>query len=351
MVRTSPGGNLIRASHHTSNVRVRLAAFFVIAILATSATAIVGATGLLPVNPIVNGDFDQGYIIGGLTPLHSVLDRCVGIGHQVLGPLYSPWADWAFAHANAAADDPTSVAALATDPATPGQATTYPLAYAGRAAADPNSVHACDANDNEITEVNPWGTIHDRGVGWSNDPGTTFADYNGDGDVEAIIPPVPTKYNHDLWQSTATTTQAFSADFDSFQFSLEAGSIAPGANIQVGFSLSPSYTQHPFVGIFWEGAVLFTSSDMVKGADGVVRLNPIAQGEIICPAGYSPCLRFQSAYAASDGTGKATLLGQTRVVQTSFWAFNNPAGNVVIDNIAYVGAKSAAETKPHAGPV
>lgn len=307
------------------------------------------AEGLIPVNPIVNGDFDVGYIVGGLTPARAALDHCVGVGHQFLVPLYSPWADYMIEVTNDASEDPTTLVGAVTAEDFAQQATSWPAGHAAAHVADPTLAVDCDPDYMDAAQLNPWNIAHDRGTGWSNDPGTTFYDFDDDGDVEAVIPRVPTTHSHSLWQSVATSTQAFSADFDAMTFALESGTIPPYANIQVGLSLSPSYAQHPFVGIFWEGAVLFRADDMVPDAGGVIRMDPIADGEIICPA-YAPCLQFKAEYEAADAAGKHTLLGQTRIVQTSFWSFHTPMGPVVIDDVAYDGAKSMLETPPNVGP-
>lgn len=302
------------------------------------------AGGLLPVNPILNGGFEIDTSTSAAGPVEPVIDECIGVGHQALVPLYSAWGDWVFNSAN----DPTSV-----DPASPSflaDATGYPLAYAGGYAAEPATAYACDPHYQDVARVNPAEKVDDPGFMWSNDPGTTFADANGDGDREVIIPRVPVEHDHNLWQSVATSTQAWSADFDAFAFTVESGAIPAGANVQVGLSLTPGYMQSPWVGIFWEGAVMFRANDMARDANGHVAMDPVAKGEIVCPGGYTPCLEFKAAYNAADADGKRTLLGQARIVQTSFWAFSGGVGPVVLDDVAYVGAKTAVETPPSPNP-
>lgn len=316
-----------------------LAAFCVVVTLVPMAAA----GGLLPVNPIVNGDFDTNVQPGGVGLLYPYMNQCIGVGHQVMVPLYSSWGDWVFETAS----EPTGVDP--TDPGLVGTATGYPTAYAMGHVTDPMRAVRCDPSYLDIAQPNPWNTLNDPSFMWSNDPGTVFGDANGDGDIEAVIPRVPAQHNHNLWQSVATPTQAFSADFDAFEFTLESGVIPAGANIQVGLSLTPGYMQSPWVGIFWEGAVLFRANDLVPGAGGRISVDPVAKGEIICPA-YTPCYEFRAAYNAADEEGKRTLLGQTRIVQTSFWSFNGGVGPVVIDDVAYVGAKTFAETVPNPNP-
>lgn len=312
---------------------------------------VANAEGLLPVDPIINGDFELDVSPGGVGILYPFLNTCVGAGHQVLNPLYSSWGDWVFDTANTVSADPSSAVAVVTDPGFVGDATGYPANYAGQHVTDPLLAVRCDPKYNDAAQLNAWNTLNDPGFMWSNDPGTTYGDVNGDGDREAVIPRVPTSHNHNMWQSYASMTQLFSADFDSFDFTLESGMIPAGANVQIGLSLTPGYTQSPWVGIFWEGAVLFRANDMVAGPAGAISMDPVAKGEIICPGGYTPCLEFKAAYdQAQDEAAKRTLLGGTRIVQTSFWSFSGGVGPVVLDNVSIVGSKSAVETLPNPNP-
>lgn len=299
----------------------------------------VGARAVpLPVNPLVNGDFDAAAGPGAPPELRGVLDVCFGVGHQALIPLYSPWGDDVIEAANAVlAGDAETAVARVSDP----YFAQYPQDYAAGYAADPASAALCDPGYQDVAEVNAWEKTQDEAPMWSNDPGTRFADFDGDGDREAIIPSAPVEHSHNLWQSVATATQAFSADFAAFEFTVEAGAIPASASNQIGLALSPGYMQHPWLGAFWEGAIVFTSADMAPDASGRVRMDPVAQGSITCPAGYTPCLSFRDAWGAADDAGKRTLLGQARVIQTSFWAFSHAAGPVVIDDVAYVGAQVA----------
>lgn len=172
-----------------------------------------------------------------------------------------------------------------------------------------------------------------------------FGDHDdgGLGDREAVVEANTSAPNHNFWQSTVTGGQMISGDFDAFAWTIEHGTIAPSANNQLGFSLSPLYAQHPYVGIFWEGAITFRADDMVPDADGRVRMDPIKDGEITCPGGYQPCLDFKTEYdgagAFGDEDAQRDLLGKLRLVQISFWNFNRQAaGSIVVDNVAIEGA-------------
>lgn len=278
--------------------------------------------GIAPVNPVINGDFDTDVPFTPPQELAVLGDVCVGVGHQALDV-----AD------DAPTGDPNALAAYAVDHAT-------------MIADDPEYLTYCQIH-NDVADVNAWRKLSSGAPTWSRDSGVEIVDADGDGDREAVIPTRAVDFNHDLWQSWASPQQAWSLDFDAFAFTVESGAIPSSANNQIGFSLTPSYAQHPYVGIFWEGAVHFTSADMRPDANGRVTMDPVRDGSIICPSGYTPCLEFRAAYAAADDAGKHTLLGQARIVQTSFWAFNNLAGPVAIDDIAFEGAKLAVETAPH----
>lgn len=295
----------------------------------------------LPVNMLVNPGFDQ-YAVASLPPLaRPVLDRCVGVGHQAFDVVFSPWGDWVVATANAGASDPVALVDAATGPTFVGDATGFPLAHAPETLR-PGYAAGCP-NFNDLAQANAWTMSEDRGLGWSNDPGTRFYDFDGDNDVEAVIPAVAAQHEHNLWQSFVSPQQAMSADFGHFEFTVEAGVIPTRANNQIGLSLSPGFAQHPFVGAFWEGAVMFRANDMAPDVDGRVRLDPARQGEIVCPAGYAPCLDFRAAFDAADTDGRRALLSQARVVQVSFWSFSGGAGPVVLDDVAFVDQKTTAE--------
>lgn len=300
-----------------------------------------GAPAALP-PPLLNGDFDT-----GLSPIlppaaRPLMDACVGVGHQVIVPLYSDWGDWMIAVAN----DP----ARAGDRDAFSNTTTFPVEHALAHADDPTIAVACDPQHREFASVNPWHASQDRATGWSNDAGTRFYDIDHDGDHEAVIPTAPAQHAHNLWQSVASPQQAYMADFAALRFTLEAGAIPSGANVQVGLSLTPVYMQHPYVGVFWEGALVFRAADMQPDAQGLVSLDPVAQGEIVCPAGYPPCAEFKAWFDGSDAFGKKRVLAMARIVQTSFWQFNNPLGPVALDDVAYVGAKPVTDARPQLNP-
>lgn len=191
------------------------------------------------------------------------------------------------------------------------------------------------------------GGYADGAIWWSHgyESNAVFEDADGDADLEAVVAADPGASNHNFWQTTLPPLEVPTANFDAFAWTLEGGAIAPSANNQIGFSLSPSFSQHPFVGAFWDGAVMFRADDMAATMDeaGRVHLDPALHGEIICPD-FEPCRTFKLAFDAADTEGKRELLGQARIVQVSFWNFNRlDEGEAVIDDVAIDGASMIVE--------
>ncbi|MFA5862375.1 MAG: hypothetical protein WDA16_11845 [Candidatus Thermoplasmatota archaeon] len=326
-------------------------------------TPLVFGKGLLPLNPLVNGDFDTYVTPGMAQALRPVADRCFGIGHQVLDPLGSSWEHSTEDHVNAVGDElnaanqsaqggnvtdaanHTQSAANLTAETDPNSTADYVGTYPELITGNPSYPYYCDPNYNEFAMLNAWNISRDRGLAWSSEK-VTFTDNNGDGDQEAVFNTTPGAF---LYQAAASTQQAWSADFDSFEFTLESGNLPPGAYIQIGFSVVPGYQQNPFIGVWWDG-IQFNKKNMTLDEQGRIHLNPIKDGFIVC-AVYTPCTDFQKAYSVGDEKAKHNLLGQVRLVQTSFWGFGNPSGHVVIDDVAYVGAKTMAETVPNLNPM
>jgi hypothetical protein len=306
-------------------------------------------TGILPLNPIVNGDFDTFVTPGMAQALRPVADRCVGVGHQVIYPYRSNWAAYLVEGANGplglsgqVQDDPSGTADTLTG---------YPVEYVGGYVAAPSTTYECDPDQKDLEPVNAWETSRDRGLAWDMDASTQIKDASSDGDQEAVLGMDAGAF---LYQSFASTQQAWSADFDRFEFTLGSGTIPSGALIQIVFSLTPGYQQSPWVGVFWEGTILFAVTDqMALDGGGHVQLDPIADGSIQCLDGYPPCEQFKADYDGAGGEKKHALLGEIRLVQTGFRNFGDPHANepVVLDDIAYVGAKTMVETVPNLNPV
>jgi hypothetical protein len=184
------------------------------------------------------------------------------------------------------------------------------------------------------------------------DSNAHVSDVNGDGDREAVIEGagdnVPVR---DLFQVAAPPLQTATLDFDSVGFSIEAGSIAPGANIRLGFALTPLYEAHPYALVFNEGSLVFPARAMVPDASGRVTIDSLA-GSIDCPVdqegrAWMPCEHFRSEFNAASGDGAAqrSLLGRARIVEVDLGGFAGlPAGErIVIDDIELAGDRSVAE--------
>ncbi|MFA5862376.1 MAG: hypothetical protein WDA16_11850 [Candidatus Thermoplasmatota archaeon] len=307
--------------------------------------------GLLPLNPLVNGDFDT-YITPGMAAvLQPVADHCFGVGHQAVYPYKSEWAAYILKGVN---DPPWLVQQAQDDPnGTAGNFTGYPVAYAGEYAAAPKRTYECDPDHKDQESVNAWEASRDQGLGWGKDASTQIKDYSGDGDREAVFGTDSSAFLYQSYDKAGLTQQAWSADFDSFDFTLEAGNIRNGAEIEIPFSLTPGYMQSPYVGIFYEGFIhLNVTNQMALDGNGHVQLDPIADGYITCPKAYPPCETFKDAYYNTNNTSanQHKLLGEIRLLYTKFLNFGDATEHVVIDDVAYIGAKTMVETEPNPNP-
>lgn len=179
-----------------------------------------------------------------------------------------------------------------------------------------------------------------RSIDYASNARFVDSGLDDDPDREVVIRGDLSSGNHNFWQSYPTLQWA-SLDATAFTYTVENGTIAQSANNQLGFSLSPEYDQHPWVGVFWEGAVRFTAADILANmhTDGRVSLDPAVDGSIVCPD-WDPCRSFRENFTAADTEGRRALLGETRLVQVSFWNFNRQEGQVVIDDVALEGAKA-----------
>ncbi|MFA5862312.1 MAG: hypothetical protein WDA16_11525, partial [Candidatus Thermoplasmatota archaeon] len=191
------------------------------------------------------------------------------------------------------------------------------------------------------------GSAADGSLLWNEGYGSNakFYDFDGNGELDAVLPPTGSS-TQNMWQSLLPPLQIPSGDFDSFEFTVESGALSAYSNIQVGFSTSPLFSQNPWVVAFWDGAIMFPQSNMLPDSNGRVRLEPVAQGDIICPD-YQPCLDFKENYTAADDAGKHALLAELRIIQVGFWSFN--LGNtepVVLDDVAIVGSRMIGDVQP-----
>lgn len=294
-------------------------------VLVLFAAPVLGSGGLSPVGPVVNGGFESPPIppAAGDAIRDTPLDRCIGIGHQVFYGTDSPQ------HKAIDEGDPVGAAQqVAQDPK-----------EEGRKASGLDHCVSSGSEGSDVFWVSPVHQVDGEPNGWSTclDSSVDFGfDLDDDPfDREARVLADPTKCNHNMWQSFASIGQAWSLNFESFDFTVEDGVIGTSANVQLGFSLSPLYAQHPYVGVFYEGALLFNGEDLVP-ENGKVTVSP-ADATIICPD-YQPCRDFRTDVENGDAN-----VGQVRLVQLSFWNFNRGPTPVVIDDVAIVGATTVAE--------
>lgn len=295
-------------------------------------------------DPVTNGDFEIGLgpkavvtVVEG-TPA----DTCVGIGHQVFWGTDSPQQELLgdASHPAVRPDGPQQLVEAYLD----GDRDVR------EDAEDQSGVGHCVSSKSEGAD-SVWVTPKERletPLFWSTalepDRSADFGfSFDSDPfDREVRIPADASKSGHNIWQTFPSKQEAYTANFTTYQFTVEDGQIPSKAKIEVSLSLSPGYAQHPFVGVFYEAQVVFDAEDMVPNANGVVQPDPLQDGRIECPD-YQPCRDFRSDYQDADEDGKRALLGQTRLTQNSFWSFNRGDTDVVLDDISIVGATTAAE--------
>lgn len=188
-----------------------------------------------------------------------------------------------------------------------------------------------------------------RHAAWSSlaqAPATENRDYDGDGDLEMVVPlPMTGNNAHNFWQSYANPQQAFSANFRVLSFDLEINSptppnlrtLAPYGRVQISTGLAPFSEVNQWVLLYVECALTFTSAQLMDLGTWTpipagtrtywhVEIEPTA-----IPLGsyYPGCDAIAAAYNAGTHEERHEILNQMRIVQTSFWAFNG----LVIDNV------------------
>jgi hypothetical protein len=286
------------------------------------------------VDPLLNGDFEDPALPRQVaeTVDGSPADTCVGVGHQVFYGSDSPQGEVLGEPSDVNDADPTAAGEV-DDPATSARQ----IAGVG---------HCVDSAERGQDVV--WVAPEDASrspAAWST-PGTASAVewvYGADDDPfdrEALIYASDRPVRENLWQSLASAQQTFRADADALVLEVETGQLSAGASLHVGLALSPTYTQHPFVGVFEEARLVL---DVSAGSSSeLVRLDPVRDGEIACPNAWQPCQEYRHAFATASPAERADLLGQARLVEVALAGFAQGPGSVAIDDVQVVGASPVA---------
>lgn len=287
--------------------------------------------GALPVNAVVNGDFELYTDQGVETPADDVLDTCVGIGHQVYYGEETVQADLADRQDPAGAAD---------------RVTADPAEEAARHAGVGYCVYSTDDGYDLVWAV-PSAQAQRPAVGWSFDlsPGVEWGDFDGDGDREAKFP-TGVGSGHNMWQSYASSNQAFTADFDAFEFTIENGAVPQGA-VVLSLSMTPLAAQSADVPYYFECQITFSVTQIRDsvGVDGRVSMDP---ADATFRSRNAACNELDAQWDSATNAERHVILGQLRVVQLSFWNFNRGPTDTIVDEVAMTWSRSAVEAA--AGP-
>lgn len=313
-----------------------------LAMLTVAAPAAV-SDPLVPVGATTNGDFERPFIPEVVPDAleGTPLDGCYGVGHQVL------WGT----------DSPQGVL-LGTGPFSPTEAEPNPEGLVDRYGEEDRPIDK--ARDDAAAQVGPDTCVFgseegydlvwldpkastEKASGWSfhaPDPSVEFG-YDLDDDPfdrEVRFLTGGEGSIHNLWQSYANRHQAFTGNFDHLEFVIEDGQLPTEtqASVKVSLSSAPSHHADPTFPVEIDCVLTFHVTELAEHVqDGVVQMSPL-------DAQFSPDSDDCPAYSGTDEEKRATL-GQLRIVQLSFWRFNQADQPLVIDDIALPGATLYAE--------
>lgn len=297
-------------------------------------------------DPVLNGGFEAPFFPDTLGDAisGSALDECIGIGHQIFYGsetwqhrlLGGPAED-----ADPEASDPVGAATqILDDPLAEG---TFFAGYG----------HCVWSNEQGQDSVwaNPKYTVSGP-RGWSTDvrdSSTEFGyDLPGDEDPFNRAAMFTTGSDHNMWQSWTSPHQAYSGNHERLEFDVLNGEddIPTSANLKISFSATPGQEPTPWVLLFFDCDLTLKIDDFDK-ADGRFSIDPV-EGHFRSRSAYcdGAAGEWQDAVDEDDDEAKRNILGRLRMVQLSFWNWNDdyaPGESVVIDNVGITGATLFAE--------
>lgn len=194
-----------------------------------------------------------------------------------------------------------------------------------------------------------------RSPGWSTQQLSTadaartaqVVDRDGDGDLEMAVPS-PAINGHSFYQAFANPQQAFRGDARKLSFDLETGTPTPGTGsgvVIISYSQSPYDMIHPWVPIYVECSLTFSSTTLLAGSwtpyggpKGGTYWHVEIGPEAAPMRSYWPgCDATAAEYNAANAQGRRDILTRLRPVQTSFWNFDGQ----VVDNVGLRGSLPA----------
>lgn len=351
---------------------MRLSTFCLAIALVTVVLPLAVADSVAPVGPVTNGGFENPFVPDQVYDAleGSPADTCVGVGHQVYwgegSTQYQLTGDKSPLENGEPEAEPNNVFPVIVRFADAER----PVEEASEEAAFQAGYESCVWNKEEGKDqawVQPSEEAREPS-GWSTDDrpeaGGAAIEYGYDHDNdlfdrEVLIKADPTTGAHNLWQSGFKKHQAYTMNYDAFTFEIEnwdeikdlEDPFGTKASIQVTFSVTPSQEQNPWIGIFADGSLTFTSATIEEKAregDGTVSLSPVHDVDSVSCRNYPPCLEIQEELTTSPSDDdeeekKRALLGRLRLVQMSFWRFNQAPSDIVLDDVAIDGYTSVAD--------
>lgn len=178
-----------------------------------------------------------------------------------------------------------------------------------------------------------------------------FRDIDDDLDREAVLGCLVDWCSFvNMGQSITSATQVFSADFEAYAFTIEAGVVPSDALVFHRIWMWPACADdaYPYpctIGLSWSNA------SMVPDDQGRVTLDPV-DATFSCLGGgadgqagtlfHDPrCDRFEEEWAAADDEARREMIRPGRVVEHSFQGFHLGEHPVVIDDVSIEGAQPA----------
>lgn len=288
-----------------------------------------------PRDPVFNGQFELNSPAGE-TLAGTPADACIGIGHQALYGSESPQGQatgGTYDNPNPSQADPVGAAQGVA--ANPVEAALFASGYENCYSGSEGGYDACWCN--------PAGLASDDAVHWSGHDDDAVGDSGRDDapDREVTIG-YDTDTSHNLWQAYPSPHQAYSGNFDALSFDVEAGSIPSNAHVDVTFDVVPFEAQSPYAGFWGECQLTFSASQFSSGSNSV----PAVDGSF--KAREPVCQDAADAWNDPSTTDaqRREILGRLRIVQLSFWNWDNvgsPSERVVLDDVSLPGATLAAE--------
>ncbi len=317
--------------------------------------------GVVP-NAVVNGDFELHAPDEGDEMLEgSPLDECIGVGHQVFWGSQTPQGKAAQSvEASADADpDEGSVDASASVSSSsaqegaqmlvddPKHETVFLVGYG-------HCVHS-EEEGADVAWINPSHQASNPALAWSATPvdeggSVWFGDNDDDGDREAVVLADDSLQNHNMWQSWLSSNQAFTANFQTFEFDVEAGAIADNAAVILSLSATPMAVQSPWVGLWLDCQLRFSADQLQDSLDDDQDRVVASPLEATFTSRHADCDDLETAWKDTETEEeKREVLGQLRIGQLSFWSFNHAEQDeacscaIQIDNVAITHATSVPE--------